>query len=91
MGSGTWLKAHHRLAWRTRKPKRVGYRPSRLLDVDTLNETSDRFDNSGQKKSFPGWHSSASNIRRTNEVIKKIANLYKDNSAVVPIIAALNE
>ncbi|KAF7303151.1 Glycoside hydrolase family 5 protein [Mycena kentingensis (nom. inval.)] len=49
------------------------------------------FDNSGQKLSFPGWHSNSTNVKRTNDIIKTIANMVKNNVANVPIIAPLNE
>ncbi|TFK77419.1 glycoside hydrolase family 5 protein [Pluteus cervinus] len=49
------------------------------------------FDNSGQKMSYPLWHTNNTNVQRSNNIIKTIANMYKDNPNVVPIIAPLNE
>ena len=49
------------------------------------------FDNSGQRLSFPGWHSNQTNVDRTNAIIKTIANMFVDNVDNVPIIAPLNE
>jgi aryl-phospho-beta-D-glucosidase BglC (GH1 family) len=37
------------------------------------------------------WPNNQSNVDRTNAIIKKIANTYKDNTTVVPAIAPLNE
>jgi glucan 1,3-beta-glucosidase len=39
----------------------------------------------------PTWHTSQSNIDRTNAVLKTIADKYKDLTGVVPAIAPLNE
>jgi len=49
------------------------------------------FDNSGQRMSFPHWHSNQTNIDRTNAIIKTIISMFKDQSQTVPIIAPLNE
>lgn len=53
--------------------------------------TFSSFDNSGQRMSFPHWHSNATNVQRTDNVIKQIASLFATNTNVVPIIAPLNE
>uniref|UniRef100_A0A0W0F8B9 Putative glycoside hydrolase family 5 protein n=1 Tax=Moniliophthora roreri TaxID=221103 RepID=A0A0W0F8B9_MONRR len=62
-----------------------------IVDLHGAPGSQNGFDNSGQKKDFPGWHSDSNNVRRTNDVIKQIADLFKDNTNVVPIIAPLNE
>ncbi|KAG6817924.1 hypothetical protein H0H87_012392 [Tephrocybe sp. NHM501043] len=49
------------------------------------------FDNSGQKTDNPSWYLSQSNIDRSNAIIKRLADTYKDKSSVVSAIAALNE
>lgn len=41
--------------------------------------------------SYPQWQTSSSYISRTNNIIKTLANMYKDQTNVVPIIAPLNE
>ncbi|KAK7032141.1 hypothetical protein VNI00_013315 [Paramarasmius palmivorus] len=37
------------------------------------------------------WHKDPRNVERTNNVIKQIADLFKDNASNVPIIEAMNE
>ena len=37
------------------------------------------------------WHTNTTNIKRSNDVIKRIADQFKDMTGVVPIINALNE
>lgn len=37
------------------------------------------------------WHSNSTNVARTNTIIKTIANMFKDQPNVVPVIAPLNE
>ncbi|KAJ7100268.1 glycoside hydrolase family 5 protein [Mycena belliarum] len=49
------------------------------------------FDNSGHKVSDPRWYSNNTNVQRTEAIIKKIADMVKDNPTNVPIIAPLNE
>jgi glucan 1,3-beta-glucosidase len=49
------------------------------------------FDNSGQKMSYPMWHTNQTNINRTNKIIKTIADMYKDQVDTVAAIAPLNE
>lgn len=49
------------------------------------------FDNSGERLSFPGWHSNNTNVQRTDSIIKTIASMFKDQTGTVPIIAPLNE
>jgi hypothetical protein len=40
---------------------------------------------------FPKWHSNNTNVARTNAIIKTLAEMFKDESGTVPIIAPLNE
>ena len=37
------------------------------------------------------WASNQTNVDRTNDIIKTIAGMFKDDTANVPIIAPLNE
>ncbi|KAF4604892.1 exo-1,3-beta-glucanase [Pleurotus pulmonarius] len=62
-----------------------------IVDLHGAPGSQNGFDNSGQKKSFPGWHSSSSNIARTNAIIKRIASMFASQTSTVPIIAPLNE
>jgi hypothetical protein len=39
----------------------------------------------------PMWASNSTNVARTNNIIKTIAGMFKDNYKNVPIIAPLNE
>ena len=49
------------------------------------------FDNSGQRKSFPQWQTNQTNIDRTNNIIKALANEFQNQFEVVSVIAPLNE
>ena len=40
---------------------------------------------------MPMWASNQTNVARTNAIIKTLANMFKDQTSVVPIIAPLNE
>lgn len=62
-----------------------------IIDLHGAPGSQNGFDNSGQKMDYPTWHTRQSNVDRTNAVIKTIANMFKDNKYVVPIIAPLNE
>nr|GAT57439.1 glycoside hydrolase family 5 protein [Mycena chlorophos] len=62
-----------------------------IIDLHGAPGSQNGFDNSGHRISFPGWHSNATNVQRTDAIIMTIANMVKDNTAVVPIIAPLNE
>lgn len=62
-----------------------------IVDLHGAPGSQNGFDNSGQKKSFPGWHSSSSNIARTNAIIKRIASMFATQTSTVPVIAPLNE
>ncbi|KAH0585523.1 hypothetical protein H2248_008758 [Termitomyces sp. 'cryptogamus'] len=62
-----------------------------IIDLHGAPGSQNGFDNSGQKTSNPSWYRSQSNVDRTNAIIKRIANTYKDRSNVVTAIAALNE
>ena len=50
-----------------------------------------RFDNSGHRVSFPGWHSNSTNVQRKDNIIKRIAAMFATNTNVVSVIAPLNE
>lgn len=62
-----------------------------VFDLHGAPGSQNGFDNSGRKLDYPTWHTQQSNIARTNAVIGRIADMYRDNPAVVPVIAPLNE
>nr|ADX07317.1 putative exo-1,3-beta-glucanase precursor [Flammulina velutipes] len=62
-----------------------------IIDLHGAPGSQNGFDNSGQKLSYPTWHTSQSNVDRTNTVIKTIASWYKDRADVVAVVAPLNE
>lgn len=62
-----------------------------IVDLHGVPGSQNGFDNSGQKMNYPLWHTSNSNINRSNAIIQTIASMFKDTPAVVPIIAPLNE
>ncbi|THU98415.1 exo-beta-1,3-glucanase [Dendrothele bispora CBS 962.96] len=62
-----------------------------IVDLHGAPGSQNGFDNSGQKKSFPEWQTSQDNIDRTNNIIKQLATMFRDQSDVVTAIAPLNE
>jgi glucan 1,3-beta-glucosidase len=62
-----------------------------IVDLHGAPGSQNGFDNSGQKMSYPTWHTQQSNIDRTNNVIKQLTDMFKDQSDVVTAIQALNE
>lgn len=62
-----------------------------IVDLHGAPGSQNGFDNSGERMTTPMWHSNATNVARTDAIIKTIANMFKDDSSVVPIIAPLNE
>ncbi|KAH8110603.1 exo-beta-1,3-glucanase [Phellopilus nigrolimitatus] len=62
-----------------------------IVDLHGAPGSQNGFDNSGQKMSFPHWHSNATNVARTSAVIQTIAGMFDTNTNVVPVIAPLNE
>ncbi|EPQ60446.1 glycoside hydrolase [Gloeophyllum trabeum ATCC 11539] len=62
-----------------------------IVDLHGAPGSQNGFDNSGQKMDFPHWHSNGTNVARTNAIIKRIADMFKDNANVVTTIAPLNE
>lgn len=60
--------------------------PSRAVLIYPLS-----FDNSGQRMSYPTWHSNQTNVDRTNEIIKTLISMVDSEYETVPIIAPLNE
>ncbi|KAK7063958.1 Exo-beta-1,3-glucanase [Favolaschia claudopus] len=64
-----------------------------IVDLHGAPGSQNGFDNSGHRGSatWANAGSSGSNVQRTNAIIKKIADLYKDNPSVVSAIAPLNE
>jgi len=63
-----------------------------IVDLHGAPGSQNGFDNSGHKVSFPQWHSNATNVQRTDAIIKnQIAPMFANNFENVPIIAPLNE
>lgn len=62
-----------------------------IVDLHGAPGSQNGFDNSGQRMDYPMWHSNETNVERTDAILKTIANMFKDQSNVVPIIAPLNE
>lgn len=62
-----------------------------IVDLHGAPGSQNGFDNSGERMNYPMWHSNGTNVQRTDAIIKTIANMFKDQTSVVPIIAALNE
>ncbi|KAI0695614.1 exo-beta-1,3-glucanase [Cytidiella melzeri] len=62
-----------------------------IVDLHGAPGSQNGFDNSGQRLSFPGWHSNATNVQRTDNIIKQIASMFATQTNVVSIIAPLNE
>ncbi|KZP25280.1 glycoside hydrolase family 5 protein [Athelia psychrophila] len=62
-----------------------------IVDLHGAPGSQNGFDNSGETLVIPMWHSNATNVERTDAILKTIASMFKDQTSVVPIIAALNE
>ncbi|KZS93506.1 glycoside hydrolase family 5 protein [Sistotremastrum niveocremeum HHB9708] len=62
-----------------------------IVDLHGAPGSQNGFDNSGQRLSYPGWHSNNTNIQRTDTIIKQIASLFTGNPNVVAMISPLNE
>ncbi|RPD82289.1 exo-beta-1,3-glucanase [Lentinus tigrinus ALCF2SS1-7] len=62
-----------------------------IVDLHGAPGSQNGFDNSGHRISFPQWHSNATNIARTNAVLKTITSLFVNDQDVVSVIAPLNE
>ncbi|THH03835.1 hypothetical protein EW145_g5968 [Phellinidium pouzarii] len=62
-----------------------------IVDLHGAPGSQNGFDNSGQRMSFPHWHSNATNVARTDAIIKTIASMFSENENVVSVIAPLNE
>ncbi|KIJ66234.1 glycoside hydrolase family 5 protein [Hydnomerulius pinastri MD-312] len=62
-----------------------------IVDLHGAPGSQNGYDNSGQRMSFPTWHSNQTNIDRTDDIIKTIASMFAGQEDVVPIIAPLNE
>ncbi|THH17376.1 hypothetical protein EW146_g3420 [Bondarzewia mesenterica] len=62
-----------------------------IIDLHGAPGSQNGFDNSGQKMSYPTWHTSQSNIDRTNNIIKQIAAEFAGQYQTVAAIAPLNE
>ncbi|TRM66211.1 glycoside hydrolase family 5 protein [Schizophyllum amplum] len=62
-----------------------------IVDLHGVPGSQNGFDNSGQRMNYPTWHTSQSNIDRSNAVIKTLADMFKDRTDTVTIIAPLNE
>ncbi|KAK1224186.1 hypothetical protein PQX77_012926 [Marasmius sp. AFHP31] len=62
-----------------------------IVDLHGAPGSQNGFDNSGQKTDNPQWPFNPDFVSRTNNIIKRIADMFKDNPDNVPIIAPLNE
>jgi glucan 1,3-beta-glucosidase len=62
-----------------------------IIDLHGAPGSQNGFDNSGQRVSYPAWHTQSGAVARTNAIIKTLASQYANNPSVVPIIAPLNE
>ncbi|KAE9390781.1 glycoside hydrolase [Gymnopus androsaceus JB14] len=62
-----------------------------IVDLHCAPASQNGFDNSGHRIPFPQSQADQTNIQRTDAIIKTIANMFKGNTNVVPIIAPLNE
>lgn len=62
-----------------------------IIDLHGAPGSQNGFDNSGQRMSYPTWHSNQTNVDRTNEIIKTIISMVDSEYETVPIIAPLNE
>jgi len=62
-----------------------------IIDLHGAPGSQNGFDNSGEKLPFPTWHSNATNVARTDAIIKTLAGMFKDETGTVPMIAPLNE
>lgn len=62
-----------------------------VIDLHGAPGSQNGFDNSGQRMSYPTWHSNQTNVDRTNAIIKTIISMVDSEYETVPIIAPLNE
>ncbi|EIN11009.1 glycoside hydrolase family 5 protein [Punctularia strigosozonata HHB-11173 SS5] len=62
-----------------------------IVDLHGAPGSQNGFDNSGRRISYPEWHTNSDNVDRTTAIIKKLANMFKDQANVVTTIAPLNE
>jgi len=62
-----------------------------IIDLHGVPGSQNGYDNSGQRKPKPEWQNKAINIQRSNAIIQKLANTYRDMTGTVSIIAPLNE
>jgi len=62
-----------------------------VVDLHGAPGSQNGFDNSGRKVSFPLWHTSSTNVARTNAIIKTLATTFRDKPSVVSAINPLNE
>ncbi|EIN13909.1 exo-beta-1,3-glucanase [Punctularia strigosozonata HHB-11173 SS5] len=62
-----------------------------IVDLHGAPGSQNGFDNSGHRVSFPEWQSNSDNVQRTDNIIKTLADMFKDQTNVVTTIAPLNE
>ncbi|KAF8983682.1 glycoside hydrolase superfamily [Cyathus striatus] len=62
-----------------------------IIDLHGVPGSQNGFDNSGQRKLFPEWHTNQDNIKRTNTIIKRLASDFKNMTVTVPVIEPLNK
>ncbi|KAG0700651.1 glycoside hydrolase family 5 protein [Suillus ampliporus] len=62
-----------------------------IIDLHGAPGSQNGYDNSGQRMSYPTWHSNQTNVDRTDAIIKTIISMVDSEYETVPIIAPLNE
>jgi glucan 1,3-beta-glucosidase len=62
-----------------------------IVDLHGVPGSQNGYDNSGQRMSVPQFFNHTEYIARANNIIKTLANTYKDQTSVVTTIAPLNE
>ncbi|KAF8481707.1 exo-1-3-beta-glucanase [Russula ochroleuca] len=62
-----------------------------ILDLHGVPGSQNGFDNSGHRLSFPGWPTNQTNIDRTNNILRTIANEFGPQYETVGAIEPMNE
>ncbi|KAG1757219.1 glycoside hydrolase family 5 protein [Suillus lakei] len=92
VGSGEpYITGQARLCEEGHSPGRRTTSLKLVIDLHGAPGSQNGFDNSGQRMSYPTWHSNQTNVDRTNAIIKTIISMVDSEYETVPIIAPLNE
>ncbi|KAG1754937.1 glycoside hydrolase family 5 protein [Suillus paluster] len=62
-----------------------------VIDLHGAPGSQNGYDNSGQRMSYPTWHSNQTNVDRTDSIIKTIISIVDSEYETVPTIGPLNE